>query len=128
MLFNIIRATEAQTHLEKSKGNLKMNHSCPNHAVDQKQQLWGSAAQKGGLKLLLYSESLHMKPLEDHYGSTVLFTVLINNSSQRHSVLHCPNLHKVWAFSACEDRGQSRKYSQTLTLTQHKENYKQENF
>lgn len=56
------------------------------------------AAPEGSRKLLPHRQVCEPDPPESHYGSTFLFTELINKNSRSHTVLHCPNLHDVWGL------------------------------
>lgn len=56
------------------------------------------AAPEGSRKLLPHRQVCQPDPPESHYGSTFLFTELINKNSRSHTVLHCPNLHDVWGL------------------------------
>lgn len=56
------------------------------------------AAPEGSRKLLPHRQICEPDPPESHYGSTFLFTELINKNSRSHPVFHCPNLHDVWGL------------------------------
>lgn len=69
------------------------------------------AAPEGSRRLLPHRQVCEPDPPESHYGSTFLFTQLINKNSRSHTVLRCPNLHDVWGLrhtQALEVRSSAR--------------------
>lgn len=81
------------------------------------------AAPEGGRKLLPHRQVCGPDPPESHYGSTFLFSALINKNSRSHTVLRRPNLHDVWGLRhtrALEVRSsvRSQKTSQPKRMIQ----------